>query len=140
MDRPETLGDIAPPEVVRAAESCALIDDLTLGVLDIAVRDRAALARDGIDTNIACNVSMHNLHHLAMVDRIAEHVTHAGDTPAHFTIEVTETHVIEDLTAVLEALIRLRLQGFRIAIDDYGTGAATMQFLMQLPSTELKIG
>lgn len=131
--------DVPPPEVVRAAEACALIDELTLGVFDIAVRDRAALARDGIDTNIACNVSMHNLHNLAMVDRIAARVTDADDHPSRYTIEVTETHVIEDLTAVLEALIRLRLQGFRIAIDDYGTGAATMQFLMQLPSTELKI-
>ena len=131
--------DVPPPEVVRAAEACALIDELTLAVFDIAVRDRAALARDGIDTNIACNVSMHNLHNLAMVDRIAARVADAGDAPSRYTIEVTETHVIEDLASVLEALIRLRLQGFRIAIDDYGTGAATMQFLMQLPSTELKI-
>jgi len=131
--------DVPPPEVVRAAEACALIDDLTLGVIDIAIRDRAALARAGIDTNIACNVSMHNLHNLAMVDRIAARVTDAGDQPERYTIEVTETHIIEDLSSVLEALIRLRLRGFRIAIDDYGTGAATMQFLMQLPSTELKI-
>lgn len=133
------IGDIPPPEVVRAAEACALIDDLTLGVIDLAVRDRAALAHAGIDTNIACNVSMHNLHNLAVVDRIADRVAQAGDHPNHYTIEVTETHVIDDLPSVLEALIRLRLQGFRIAIDDYGTGAATMQFLMQLPSTELKI-
>lgn len=131
--------DVPPPEVVRAAEACALIDDLTLGVFDIAIRDRATLARDGLDTNIACNVSMHNLHNLAMVDRIAARVSDAGDEPDRYTIEVTETHVIEDLGSVLEALIRLRLRGFRIAIDDYGTGAATMQFLMQLPSTELKI-
>ena len=133
------LGVLSPPEIVRAAESCHLIDDLTIGVLACAVRDRAALAHNGIDTNIAFNVSMHNLHNLAIVDRMSELVIEAGDQPSRFTVEVTETHLIEDLTSVLEALLRLRLQGFKIAIDDYGTGAATMQFLMQLPSTELKI-
>ncbi|HEY1141996.1 MAG TPA: EAL domain-containing response regulator [Lysobacter sp.] len=133
------LGAVPPPDIVRAAEGCSLIDELTIGVLACAVRDRAALAGNGIDTNIAFNVSMHNLHNLAIVERMSELVRTAGDQPKHFTVEVTETHLIEDLTSVLEALLRLRLQGFKIAIDDYGTGAATMQFLMQLPSTELKI-
>ncbi|GAB3092110.1 EAL domain-containing response regulator [Lysobacter terrae] len=133
------LGAVPPPDIVRAAEGCSLIDELTIGVLACAVRDRAALAGNGIDTNIAFNVSMHNLHSLTIVERMSELVIAAGDQPKHFTVEVTETHLIEDLSSVLEALLRLRLQGFKIAIDDYGTGAATMQFLMQLPSTELKI-
>ena len=133
------LGVLSPPDIVRAAETCHLIDDLTIGVLACAIRGRAAMARSGIDTNIALNVSMHNLHNLSIVDRMSELVIDAGDQPSHFTLEVTETHLISDLTSVLEALLRLRLQGFKIAIDDYGTGAATMQFLMQLPSTELKI-
>jgi len=133
------LGVLPPPDIVRAAESCHLIDELTIGVLACAVHGRAAMVRNGIDTNIALNVSMHNLHNLSIVDRMSELVLDAGDQPSHFTLEVTETHLISDLTSVLEALLRLRLQGFKIAIDDYGTGAATMQFLMQLPSTELKI-
>lgn len=133
------LGLLPPPDVVRVAETCHLIDDLTIGVLACALRDRAALRHNGIETNIAFNVSMHSLHNLSIVDRMSKLVTDAGDLPSHFTIEVTETHLISDLASVLETLLRLRLQGFKIAIDDYGTGAATMQFLMQLPSTELKI-
>lgn len=133
------MGPLSPPDVVQAAENAGLIDALTLAVLARAVRDRASLVRNGIDVNIAINVSMHNLHNVAMVDRMSEIVTAAGDQPSDFTLEVTETHLVMDLAQVLEALIRSRLQGFRIAIDDYGTGAATMQLLMQLPSTELKI-
>lgn len=133
------LGVLHPPDIVRAAETCHLIDELTIGVLACALRGRAALVDSGIDTNIALNVSMHNLYNLSIVDRMSELVMDAGDRPSHFTLEVTETHLISDLTSVLEALLRLRLRGFKIAIDDYGTGAATMQFLMQLPSTELKI-
>ncbi|NUS61727.1 MAG: EAL domain-containing protein [Lysobacter sp.] len=133
------IGAVSPEDVVRVAEDCGLIDDMTLRVLAIAVQDRASLLRAGTDLPVACNVSMHNLRDLDIVDRMHALVVDAGDDPARFTLEVTETHLIDDLASVLEALIRLRLRGFRIAIDDYGTGAATMQFLMQLPSSELKI-
>lgn len=133
------LGGIPAPEAVRAAEKAELIDTLTLAVLTRVVDDRAALLRSDIDINIAFNVSMHNLYNLAIIDRMSEIVAAAHDQPDRYTLEVTETHLMGDLARVLEALIRSRLQGFKVAIDDYGTGAATMQFLMQLPSTELKI-
>jgi EAL domain-containing protein (putative c-di-GMP-specific phosphodiesterase class I) len=120
------LGHIPAPVVVRAAESASLIDALTLAVLTRAVLDRAVLLRQGIDINIAFNVSMHNLHNLAIIDRMSEIITSAHDQPDRFTLEVTETHLMDNLTHVLEALIRSRLQGFKVAIDDYGTGAATM--------------
>lgn len=135
---PQT-GVVAPEQVVRVAEDCGLIDEVSLRVLALAVRDRATLLRAGFDLPVACNVSMHNLRDIGIVDRMHAIVLDAGDDPTRFTLEVTETHLIDDLPSVLETLIRLRFRGFRIAIDDYGTGAATMQFLMQLPSTELKI-
>lgn len=133
------LGCVSPPEVIRAAESANLIDALTLAVLTRAVRDHAVLLRGGIDINIAFNVSMLSLHNLVIIDRMSDIVVAAHDQPDRFTLEVTETHLMDDLERVLEALIRARLQGFRVAIDDYGTGAATMQLLARLPSTELKI-
>jgi EAL domain-containing protein (putative c-di-GMP-specific phosphodiesterase class I) len=133
------LGRVPPPEVIRAAENADLIDALTLAILTQTVRDRDTLAQRGIDTNIAVNVSMQNLRNFSIVDRMVNIVESANDRPERFTLEVTETRLIEDLAQVLEALIRLRLRGFKIAIDDYGTGAATMQLLTQLPSTELKI-
>jgi EAL domain-containing protein (putative c-di-GMP-specific phosphodiesterase class I) len=82
---------------------------------------------------------MQNLRNFSIVDRVVNIVESANDRPDRYTLEVTETRLIDDLAQVLEALIRLRLRGFKIAIDDYGTGAATMQMLTQLPSTELKI-
>ena len=132
-------GSIPPPEVIRAAEGADLIDALTLAILSGAVRDRAMLTRDGVDIDVAINLSMENLRDFSIVDRMAGIVAAAGDRPDRYTLELTETRLIDDLAQVLEVLIRLRLQGFKIAIDDYGTGAATMQLLMQLPSTELKI-
>lgn len=132
-------GPVPCPQVIRAAESASLMDRLTLEILQLAATDRRMLLSHGIDLNVAINISMHSLHNVDMIDQMHELVVSVDDRPNRYTLEVTETHLMDDPAAVLEVLIRARLQGFRIAIDDYGTGAATMQFLQQLPSNELKI-
>ena len=132
-------GAIRPVDVVAAAERFDLIDDLTLMTLARAVRDRQVLAEHGCPTNFAVNLSMLSLTRAGLVRRLHETVLDANGVPSDFTLEVTETHLVDDVTKILETLLRLRLLGFHIALDDYGTGAATMQLLSQLPTTELKI-
>ena len=132
-------GSVPPFTVVAAAESHGLIDELTLAVLDRAARDRGILAARGCAANFAVNLSLQNLKRVDIVERMHAVVATAGGAPSDFTLEVTETHLVDDLAQVLEALIRLRLLGFKISLDDYGTGASTMQLLSQLPSSELKI-
>src|SRR3546814_12511853 len=46
---------------------------------------------------------------------------------------------MDDIVKPLEVLSRLRLKGVGLAMDDYGTGASTMQQLKRIPFTELKI-
>lgn len=133
------IGAIPPQEVIRAAEDAQVIDALTQEILVQAVQDRAILLSCGMDIDVSINVSMHNLVNARIVDHMSDIVRAFGDFPSRYTLEITENHLIKDLAQVLETLIRARLRGFKIAIDDYGTGAATMQLLMQLPSTELKI-
>lgn len=133
------IGAVPPQEVIRAAEDAQVVDALTQEILTKAVQDRAMLLSHGMDINFSINVSMHNLANARIVDYMSDIVRSFGDFPSRYTLEVTENHLIKDLAQVLETLIRARLRGFQIAIDDYGTGAATMQLLMQLPSTELKI-
>ena len=133
------IGAVPPQEVIRAAEDAQVVDALTQEILTKAVQDRAVLLSHGIDIHVSINVSMHNLVNARIVDYMSDIVRAFGDFPSRYTLEVTENHLIKDLAQVLETLIRARLRGFQIAIDDYGTGAATMQLLMQLPSTELKI-
>jgi EAL domain-containing protein (putative c-di-GMP-specific phosphodiesterase class I) len=132
-------GSVPPSVVVSEAERHDLIDELTLSVLACAARDRRALADRGCAINFAVNLSMQNLKHVSIIERMRETVAIAQGIPSDFTLEVTETHLVDDLAQVLETLIRLRLLGFKIALDDYGTGASTMQMLAQLPSSELKI-
>jgi EAL domain-containing protein (putative c-di-GMP-specific phosphodiesterase class I) len=54
-------------------------------------------------------------------------------------LEITESAAMTNVGQVLENLTRLRMKGFGLSIDDYGTGYSSMQQLMRVPFTELKI-
>jgi EAL domain-containing protein (putative c-di-GMP-specific phosphodiesterase class I)/FixJ family two-component response regulator len=54
-------------------------------------------------------------------------------------LEITETSLLRDLSVALAVLTRLRLRGFGLSLDDYGTGFSSMQQLARIPFTELKI-
>ena len=54
-------------------------------------------------------------------------------------LEITESSVVTYLGEALGVLARLRMRGFGLSIDDYGTGFSSMQQLARIPFTELKI-
>jgi EAL domain-containing protein (putative c-di-GMP-specific phosphodiesterase class I) len=54
-------------------------------------------------------------------------------------LEVTESAATTNVGRALENLSRLRMKGFGLSIDDYGTGYSSMQQLTRVPFTELKI-
>jgi EAL domain-containing protein (putative c-di-GMP-specific phosphodiesterase class I) len=136
----DPMSGLAPSvDVVATAEECGMIDELTLAVLARAAKDRRSAADRGLAIDFAVNLSMKNLGDPGIVDRMRDIVASEDCEPSDFTLEITETHLVDDLARILEPLLRLRLLGFRIALDDYGTGASTMQMLSQLPSSEMKI-
>ena len=60
--------------------------------------------------------------------------------PAYTTVlQVTESKLVDDVNTVLAGLTRLRLEGFGLFLDDFGTGFSTMEQLRCFPFSELKI-
>jgi EAL domain-containing protein (putative c-di-GMP-specific phosphodiesterase class I) len=59
--------------------------------------------------------------------------------PDYITFEMTESAVLSTEPHFLERLLRLRMKGFGLAIDDYGTGRSNLQLLARIPFSELKI-
>ncbi len=74
-----------------------------------------------------------------LTDELLACVLGHGLSPERLILEVTETSVMSNLKASLSTLTRLRLKGFGISMDDYGTGYSSMQQLAKCPFTELKI-
>jgi EAL domain-containing protein (putative c-di-GMP-specific phosphodiesterase class I) len=62
-----------------------------------------------------------------------------GLAPQHLTLELTETAALTDSGEGLDMISRLRDLGINIAIDDYGTGLSTLEYLKKIPANEIKI-
>eukprot|EP00903_Cladosiphon_okamuranus_P003342 g3340.t1 len=72
-------------------------------------------------------------------DRLRAIVTSAGLQPENVTFEITENHLLECTAESLEVLSLMRLYGFDLSIDDFGTGATSIEQLRTFPFSELKI-
>ena len=121
------------------AEASGLINELTEQVFQKAMVQAGAWRAKGYDFSIAVNVSMHDLDRYDFPEFVIDSATSRGVDPASVVLEITESQIMSDVIKPLEILSRLRLKGIGLSIDDYGTGASSMQQLKRVPFTELKI-
>lgn len=132
-------GTISPDQFIAVAERHGLIDLLTRHLLEIALQQKQQWQRRGVSFNLAFNLSPLSLADLTLVDWIAQLTAQYGIAPGEITLEVTENALLGELASSIQTLARLRLKGFGVAIDDYGSGFANAQQLSRVPATELKI-
>lgn len=132
-------GIIAPYAFLQVLEDGGQISELTWLMLARSARDCRVWRNAGMDINVAVNLSVKQLDDPAIADAITWQVNSEGLDPRHMILEVTESAAITNVGGVLESLTRLRMKGFGLSIDDYGTGYSSMQQLTRIPFTELKI-
>jgi EAL domain-containing protein (putative c-di-GMP-specific phosphodiesterase class I) len=132
-------GLVAPSEFIPLAEQCGLIDAVTWVMLEQAMEQLLVWRRAGQDWKVSVNLSLPYLEYVGAADRIAGLAERFGVEPASVVLEVTETLAATRLGTVLGNVARLRIMGFGLAIDDYGTGFSSLQQLTRLPFTELKV-
>jgi EAL domain-containing protein (putative c-di-GMP-specific phosphodiesterase class I) len=63
----------------------------------------------------------------------------SGLEPHRLTVVITETAVLEDIDEAVRVLDRLKQLGLKVAVDDFGTGYASLGYLKRLPVDSLKI-
>jgi len=132
-------GPIAPDRFVQVAEQHGLMHALTSSVLRQAFRDAARWRASGMDLSLAVNLSPRLLEDPSLVRELSQLLDDHGLDARHVVLEITENSVVDCMGVALGVLARLRLKGFRLSIDDYGTGFSSMQQLARIPFTELKI-
>ncbi len=132
-------GILGPLSFIPVLEAHGLINALTKVVLTKGAQQLAQWSAQGHQLRIAVNVSMDDLNELDLPEEFESIVNNAEVHFDQITLELTESRLMENLTVSLEILTRLRLKGFGLSIDDFGTGFSTMENLKQLPFTELKV-
>lgn len=137
--RHRRLGLLPPETFVRALEDGGCIDEL----MWIMLRESAAACREwranGLDATVSVNVSARSLKDVQVAERVTALVAEQALEPRFMVLEITESAATTHVGAALENLARLRLKGFGLSIDDYGTGYSSMQQLTRIAFTELKI-
>ena len=132
-------GIISPGVFIPLAERHGMIDLLTRHLLQQAFTHKKNWQQYGLRFHLAFNLSPLSLADADMVDWLTSLTADYGIAPTEVTFEITENALLGELASAIRTLARLRLKGFHIAIDDYGTGFANAQQLSRVPATELKI-
>lgn len=133
------LGFVSPVEFITAAEEFNIISELTHYLFDIALKQKVAWREHGVNFHLAFNLSPLSLADSDLANNIAKQVNYYNIDPKDIVLEVTEHAICGELSTAIETLAKLRLKGFKLAIDDYGTGFANAQQLSRVPATELKL-
>ena len=132
-------GIVTPYMFVAALEESNRIDTLMRCILRKAAQTSQMLEARGRESTVAVNVSLKSLQDVTLADQITEIVRSQNVEPRRVVLEITESAATTDLGRLLENLTRLRMKGFGLAIDDYGTGYSSLEQLARIPFTELKI-
>ena len=139
--RHPTLGVLGPGEFIPAAERNGLIVPLGRWVMGEACRQTRRWLDAGIAPPlIAINLSAIQFKMpLELEKDIAATVAEIGLPPQLLELELTESVLMEASRDHNDVLLRLRKKGHRIAIDDFGSGYSSLDYLRRYPVDRIKI-
>lgn len=132
------LGAIGPSTFVSLAERFGSIDALTDWVIAAALRQWIDWREQGVETNLAFNISALTLRDVHFPDHLDRMCRIQGVPLDRITLEVTEG-ATQHAVRLLDTLTRFRIKGIGVSLDDFGTGYSSLLQLRQLPYSELKI-
>jgi diguanylate cyclase (GGDEF)-like protein/PAS domain S-box-containing protein len=137
-----TRGLLSPSEFIPLAEQTGLAQTVGRFVLQTASEQVAAWKRNRQGTlnfHMHVNVSASELSDPDFERNLAQIVEHHGLDPSDFTLEITESVVLDAGTRANQTIGRVRERGFKICIDDFGTGYSSLRYLQQFEVDAIKI-
>jgi PAS domain S-box-containing protein/diguanylate cyclase (GGDEF)-like protein len=129
----------SPDRFLPVAEQSGLIVEIGAWALAEAARTAAELNRRGHAVQVAVNVSPVQFHRDDMAVLLRRILAEAGAEPGWISIELTETVLADGTPRTLACFRALREMGIGLAMDDFGTGFASLDQLRSLPFTEVKL-
>lgn len=132
-------GLVTPPAFIPVLEASGHMEDLTWAVIERAVAACRVWHDRGLMLSVSINLSATSLAEPGLAEKILKYIAQHGIEPQHITIEITELMAMTDVPVCLENLARLRMKGFGLSIDDYGTAHSNVQQLLRIPFLDLKI-
>ncbi|MBQ4255903.1 MAG: EAL domain-containing protein, partial [Bacilli bacterium] len=134
------FGFVSPGEFISLFEHNGLIGKLDAYIMDKAAKYmREWKEKYGVYVPLSINLSRVDIYKPNLVEEIIGFVDSNNIPRDQFYIEVTESAFVEDAKEVIPVIERIKNNGFKIEIDDFGSGYSSFGSLADLPFDVLKI-
>ncbi|WP_417440172.1 putative bifunctional diguanylate cyclase/phosphodiesterase [Idiomarina abyssalis] len=130
---------VSPAQFIPVAERLQLIIPMARELLQQVAFTLNKLKTQGLDDNIAVNVSPVEFLQSDYVETVQQIFAEYDAPLSQLTMEITENLLLADAEKVQQTMARLAELGVVFSIDDFGTGYSNLLRIQQLPITELKI-
>ena len=131
-------GIVMPNDFIPLAENAGLIDPLTEQIFEQSL-EWFSQSFPQSNPKLSLNISAKSLVDIQMADNLSALCQRFQIDTERVVLELTETSAMVDPILSLDLLTRLRVKGFHLSIDDFGTGFSSMVQLVRLPFSEIKV-
>jgi diguanylate cyclase (GGDEF)-like protein/PAS domain S-box-containing protein len=132
-------GLVPPGDFLGVAEETGLIEPIGDWVVEALCRQARAWQDEGIDLQLAFNVSLRQLRPQRFAGMLERALAEHDLDPGRITAEITESATMREPARVEHALHELNELGVQLAIDDFGAGYSSLGRLQRMPVDILKI-
>ena len=131
---------IPPLQFIPLLEEADLIQQVGLWVIEAALEQRPILPNPGKGpVRVSVNVAPKQFESPEFAASVVSLLQDSGTAPELLELEITERLLMQDTEAVLNNIEALRQAGVRLAVDDFGTGYASLTYLRRFAIDTLKI-
>lgn len=131
---------IMPDFFIEEAETNGLIVPITLQIMDQAFRLTKDIMEIRKEFYLSFNISALHFKAPYFFDEFFKLIHQYGITPQQILLEITERDLLNKNDAIfINRMKELRHLGYALAVDDYGTGHASISYLQHFPFSHLKI-
>ena len=134
------LGSVTPMQFIPVAEETGLIVPIGRWVMKTACAQNVAWQRQGLPpVCMAVNLSLRQLMDDNLLKDIKAALVDSGMAPNLLELEITESMVMQNPVRLIEVLTNIKKMGVRLAIDNFGTGYASLTQLRNFPIDTIKL-
>lgn len=126
-------------DFIPLAEKHMIMNLLTEEILKLSIKEYHKFTASKLKTRFSINLSAQNVTDLSMPEKLAKLIKSNHIDPESIELEISESALMNENSDSLDIMNRLRMKGFSLSIDDFGSGYSSLFKLYQAPFSELKI-
>lgn len=126
----DVYNNLSISQLIGMAEDVGFINEITKWVINTSIKQIKVWENDGIHTKISINLSSIDLNDDALIKYTKNCLESYGVDSSMLEFELTERSIIEDEQKILAVLDKIKREGIKISLDDYGSGHNSLNYLV----------